>query len=75
MLGFVPAIEIAHDENLLGVRRPDGEVCSRSTILVGGPGAELVVESKMVPFVKEVDIIIREKTRESVSSRQRYSPP
>ncbi len=57
MAGFFPAVEIAHDKNLFGVRGPDGKIRPGLSVGLHDMGAQFVIESEMIAFVKEIQVI------------------
>ena len=67
MAGFVPAIEIADDENLLGVGRPYGELRAHCVAVGNDVGTELVVEPKVTALIKKVDIVVGEQIHSCLS--------
>jgi hypothetical protein len=67
MARFVPAIEIADDENLLGVGRPYGELGAQRVAVGNDVGAELVVKPKVTAFIKKIDIVVGEQIHSCLS--------
>jgi hypothetical protein len=58
MARLVPAVEIAHDEDFIGFRGPNGEVGTVNGVGPHGMGPELLVEPMVVPFVEKVKVLI-----------------
>src|SRR5208337_1925840 len=59
---LVPGIEIADDRYHCRIRRPDREVGPLDPVDGHQVRTELLVELEMVPFLKEIDIMVREQT-------------
>ena len=55
---LIPAVEITHNENLHGIRRPDSELSAAYPVVVHDMSAQFVVESKVAALVKEVEVVI-----------------
>src|ERR1700687_5271922 len=58
----IPCVEVSDHRDTGRVRRPYRE--ERATRAFNGHevGAELLVEAEMVPFLKQVDVVLRKKT-------------
>src|SRR6058998_412583 len=57
MARSIPAVEISQDGDLRSIGCPDRKVGSGLTPRIQDVGAELLVESKMTPFVKEIGVV------------------
>ena len=57
MLRLAPIIEIAHDEHLLGVRRPHGKVRAAFTVVPGQVRAEFAIDSTVRAFAKAMQVV------------------
>src|SRR5271165_126224 len=62
----VPAIEIAHDGEALGIRRPDSEVRALVAIDLGDVRAQLFVELVVAALVKKMEVHAGEQDRTRV---------
>ena len=58
MAGLAPSIEIPYHADLLGIWRPQGEICSLCFIHGHGMGSQLLIEADMGAFVEEIEILI-----------------
>ena len=58
----IPAVEIAHDRNLLGIGRPDGKMSAAGPLMVDPMSAEFAGESKMAALVKKIKIVVGQET-------------
>src|SRR5262245_30074410 len=68
----VPVVEVSDRGNLGGVGSPDRKVSSIDAIDADRMSAELFVESKMAPFVKEINVVIGQKRK--IGSRRWRKP-
>ena len=57
----VPIVKIADHGNLLGIRRPHAEMGPGTPVGGGDMGAEFVVESKMVAFVEQINVVFAQQ--------------
>ena len=58
---LMPLIEITHDENLLGIRRPNGEI--GAGVFSGNEvSAELLVKAKVAALIKKIEIVLVQQT-------------
>src|SRR5690606_8101650 len=62
----VPIVEITHNEDHFGVRRPDGETHTMNAIYLGEMGAHLVVGFRIRALAVEVDIEIAHQGRKTI---------
>ncbi len=60
--GLVPAVEVAHHENLLCARSPDGELRSGNAIANAQVRPEFFVKPIVVAFVEEIIILFAENS-------------
>jgi hypothetical protein len=61
-MGFpVPAVEAAHDRNLLRVRSPNGEIGPRDVPQRYGMAPELFIEMEMASLIEQIEIIFGEQ--------------
>jgi hypothetical protein len=58
MAGFVPAVEVADDEDPFRVRRPYGEIGAAFALLARQASAELVVKPEVASLVEKIQIIV-----------------
>jgi hypothetical protein len=57
----MPLIEITQDENLLGIRRPNGEI--GAGVFSGNEvSAELLVKAKVAALIKKIEIVVVQQT-------------
>ena len=56
--GFVPAVEISHDINLLGIGRPDCEVRSSLSVHFNRVSAKVVIQLNVAAFIEQVEVVI-----------------
>src|SRR5262245_58393222 len=68
----VPVVEVSDRGNLGGVGSPDRKVSSIDAIDADRMSAELFVESKMAPLVKEINVVIGQKRK--IGSRRWRKP-
>src|SRR5712692_3584227 len=61
MARSIPSVEISHDGDFHSIGRPDRKVGSGLTPRIQDVGAELLVESKMTPFVKKIGVVSGEE--------------
>ncbi len=72
---FVPAIEVSHDGDLLGIGRPHGEIGAASTAGLDGMGPQLFVEAKMTSLVEEIEIVVGDQADRLLAVSQIGLPP
>src|SRR6266540_3460061 len=58
---IVPRVEVSDHRDPGRVRRPYREECAFCALNRHEMGTELLVEAEMVPFLKQVDVVVREK--------------
>jgi hypothetical protein len=58
MILLVPAVEIPHDIDILGIRGPYGKVGPLLALMLHGVGSELLTEAKMTPLVEKVEVFV-----------------
>jgi len=56
----IPAVEVADDGDIAGVRCPDGEVDAVGAVGAHRVGAELVVEVEVRALIEEVQVVVAE---------------
>src|SRR4030042_4313895 len=54
----VPIIEVASNENLLGIRCPHREIGSLHPIHSDNMRTQLLIETEMIPLVEQIEVIL-----------------
>src|SRR5579883_2091467 len=69
MRGGIPTVEIAHDRDTRGVRRPDRKMSAQLPAGAGlhRMGPELLVGTHVCAFAKEIDVLIGEQHSASLA--------
>ncbi len=59
----IPLVEVPDDGDLGGVGGPDGEIRPLDTTVLDHVGAQLLIEAKVIAFLEQVDVVIRQQTK------------